>query len=344
MVLADKHISESPHVLLDLLCGMMRTQAIHHAARLGIAELVKDGPKSIFELAEATGTHAPSLSRLLRALASIDIFTEVAPECFAQTSLSSFLLPDVPGSMYPIALLHGDDWQWHVWEGFASSLQTGQPAFRNLFGTDMWQYFAGENPAAGQRFQDAMTGLSEQVNKAIATATYDFASVDTIVDVGGGEGTLLETLLTVHPTIRQGILFDHPSVIAKAQARLATSAFADRYAFESGDFFKDVLPAADVYLMKQIIKDWNDEQCIQILSNCRRSMKPGGRVLVVEIVLLPGKGTSQEKFIDLQLMALLPGQERYGAQFRRLFEAAEFRLTNIIPTASPYSILEGVAV
>jgi ubiquinone/menaquinone biosynthesis C-methylase UbiE len=343
LVQADKRISESPHVLLDLLCGMMRTQAIHHAARLRIAELVKDGPKSIFELAEATETHAPSLSRLLRALASIDIFTEVAPECFAQTPLSSLLLPEVPGSMYPIALLHGDDWQWHIWEGFASSLQTGQPAFRKLFGTDMWQYFAQENPAAGQRFQDAMTGLSEQVNEAIAAAMYDFASLDIIVDVGGGEGTLLEKLLTVHPTIRQGILFDHPSVIARARTRLATSGFADRYMFKSGDFFKEVPPGADAYLMKQIIKDWNDEECIQILSNCRRAMKPGGRVLVVETVLLPGNGTSHEKFIDLQLMVLLPGQERYEAQFRRLFEAAGFRLTKIVPTASPYSILEGVA-
>jgi len=282
----------SPQALLELLCGMMRTQAIHHAARLGIAELVKDGPKSIAELAEATETHAPSLFRLLRALASIDIFAEVQPEYFAQTPLSALLLPGVPGSMYHIALLHGDDWQWHVWEGFAHSLQTGQPAFNKLFGVDMWQYFTQINPASAKIFNDAMTGFSEQVDMPVATAAYDFSSLHTIVDIGGGQGTLLTTLLKVHPAIRKGILFDRPSVIANVQARIATAALGERCEFQGGDFFEGVPVGADAYLMKQIIKDWDDAQCIQILGNCRKAMKQGGRVLVVEIVLRPGRETS----------------------------------------------------
>ena len=203
----------------------MRTQAIHHAARLKIAELVKDGPKSVSELAEATQTDASSLSRLLRALDSIGIFTEIEPEHFAQTPLSALLQPNVPGSMYHIALLHGDQWQWHVWEGLSYTLQTGLPTFRRLFGADMFQYFT-EHGESAKVFNNAMTGFSEQVNVPIATANYDFSSLDTLVDVGGGMGTLLTTLLKIHPTIRKGILFDRPPVIAQAQAAIVGAGLA----------------------------------------------------------------------------------------------------------------------
>ncbi len=340
----SQETTTSPQILLENLCGMMKTQAIHHATRLRIAELVKDGPKSLSELAGATEMHAPSLSRLLRALVSIGIFDEVAPELFAQTPLSALLQPDVPGSMYHIALLHGDQWQWHVWEGFAYTLQTGQPTFSQLFGVDMWQYFTQHSPASAQVFNNAMTGFSEQVNAPIANASYDFSSLDTLVDIGGGHGTLLTTVLKAHPTIRKGILFDRPPVIVQVQATIAASNVGERCELIAGDFFEGVPEGADAYFMKQIIKDWNDAQCIQLLSNCRKAMKRGGRVLVAEIVLLPGRETSIQKFIDLQLMLLSPGQERTEAQYRALFEAAGFTLTRIVPTASPYSILEGVVV
>ncbi len=329
-------------VLLDYLCGMMRTQAIHHATRLRIAELVKDGPKSISELAEATQTHRPSLTRLLRALVSIGIFTEMEPEYFAQTPLSALLEPGVPGSMYHVALLHGDYWQWHVWEGFAYTLQTGEQTFSQLFGMEMFQYFTQHSPESAKVFNDAMTGFSEQVNMPIATTNYDFASLDMLVDIGGGMGTQLTTLLKVHPTIRKGILFDRPPVIAQAQATIAASGLGERCELVGGNFFEGIPEGADAYFMKQIIKDWNDAQCIQLLSNCRKAMKLGGRVLVAEIVLLPGRETSLQKFIDLQLMILSPGQERTEAQYRQLFEAAGFTLARIVPTTSPYSILEGV--
>ncbi len=337
------HTSASPLILLEHLCGMMRTQAIHHAARLRIAELVKDGPKSLAELATATNTHAPSLSRLLRALTSIEIFAEVEFEHFAQTPLSALLQPDVPGSMYHVTLLHGDQWQWHVWEGFAYTLQTGQPTFSQLFGADLFQYFTQHSPESAKVFNNAMTGFSEQVNVPIATANYDFSSLDTLVDVGGGLGTQLTTLLKVHPPIRKGILFDRPPVIAQARASMADSGLRERCELVEGNFFEGVPRGADAYFMKQIIKDWNDAQCVQILDNCRKAMKPGGRVLVAEVVLRPGRETSIQKFIDLQLMLLSPGQERTEAQYRKIFEAAGFTLMRIVPTASPYSILEGIA-
>lgn len=329
-------------ILLDYLCGMMKTQAIHHAAKLGIAALVADGPRSVSELAEATQTHAPSLTRLLRALESIGIFAEVEPDYFAQTPLSALLQPGVPGSMYHIALLHGDQWQWHVWEGLDYTLQTGQPTFSRLFGADMFQYFTQHNTQSAKIFNDSMTGFSQQVNMPIANANYDFSSLDTLVDIGGGMGTQLTTLLKVHPSIRKGILFDRPPVIAQAQASIAASGLDDRCELVAGNFFEGIPQGADAYFMKQIIKDWSDEQCIQLLSSCRQAMKPGGRVLVAEIVLLPGRETSIQKFIDLQLMILSPGQERTESQYRKLFAAAGFTLANIIPTTSPYSILEGI--
>ncbi len=330
-------------ILLDYLCGMMKTQAIHHATRLRLAELVQEGPKSISELAEVTRTYAPALSRLLRALTSIGIFAEVEPDIYAQTPLSALLQPGIPGSMYDVALLHGDQWQWHVWEGFAYTLQTGEQTFSQLFGSDMWQYFTQHSPESARIFNNAMTGFSEQVNVPIANANYDFSSLDTIVDVGGGQGTFLRTLLKTHSTIRKGILFDRPPVIAQAEAERTTSDLNGRYELQAGNFFEGVPTGADAYFMKQIIKDWTDAQCVQLLHNCRTAMKPGGKVLVAEVVLLPGRETSIQKFIDLQLMILSPGQERTEGQYRALFEAAGFTLARIIPTASPYSILEGVA-
>lgn len=329
-------------ILLDYLCGMMKTQAIHHATRLGIAELVKDGPRSVSELAEATQTHAPSLTRLLRALESIGIFAEVEPDYFAQTPLSALLQPGVPGSMHHIALLHGDQWQWHVWEGLDYTLQTGQPTFNRLFGADLFQYFTQHNPQSAKIFNDSMTGFSEQVNMPIATANYDFSAIDTLVDIGGGMGTQLMTLLNVHPAIRKGILFDRPPVIAQAQAAVTASGLGERCELIAGNFFEGIPQGADAYFMKQIIKDWSDEQCVQLLTRCRQAMRHDGRVLVAEVVLLPGRGTSIQKFIDLQLMILSPGQERTESQYRNIFEAAGFTLAKIVPTASPYSILEGI--
>ena len=326
-------------VLLDMLCGMMKTQAIREAARLHIADLVKDGPKSTTELAAATGTDRTALYRLLSTLASLDIFVEVEPDYFAQTPLSNLLRPDVPGSMYDVTLIHGEQWQWRPWEAFSYSLQTGKSAFDQMFGEDLWHYFA-KHPTLGERFQKAMVGFSTQVDVPIAIG-YDFSSIHTLVDVGGGYGSLLTTILKANPAMR-GILFDSPAVIEGAGAHIETSGVANRCTLIAGDVLEAVPTGADVYIMKQVIKDWDDTHCIRILSNCRQAMKRGGRVLVAEQVLLPGRAMSTSKLIDLQLMVVLSGRERYEAQFRRLFEAAGLHLSKIWPTKSLYSILEGV--
>lgn len=332
-----------PVVLLDLLCGMMKTQALHHAARLGLADLVQDGPRSVAILAELTHTHASALSRLMAALAGMGVFEEVSPGLYGQTPLSALLRADTSGSMRDVALLHGTYWQWHVWEGFASSLETGQTAFDLLFGEDMWTYLTHRRPEEGHAFNAAMTGFSEQVNAPLAQAAYDFDALETIVDLGGGQGTFLRTLLTAHLGIRRGILFDRPSVIATAQSTFAQAGLAGRYELQAGDFFEAVPVGADAYFLKQIIKDWDDAACVQILRACRHAMKPHGRILVAEVVLRPGRETALQKLIDLQLLLLASGKERTEAQYRALFAQAGLRLARVIPTHSPYSLLEGVA-
>jgi hypothetical protein len=326
-------------VLLDMLCGMMKTQAIREAARLRIADLVKDGPKSTAELAEATGTDKVSLYRLLGTLASLDIFSEVEPGHFAQTSLSNLLRPDVGGSMYDVVLIHGEQWQWHPWEAFSYSVQTGKTAFNQVFGEDLWQYFA-KNPELGERFQKAMSGFSMAVDIPVALG-YDFSSIHTLVDIGGGYGSLLTTILKANSAMH-GILFDVPPVIEKARAGIEASEVANRCTLIAGDVFEAVPVGADAYIMKQILQDWDDSQCVQILSNCRRAMKSGGRVLVAEQVLLPGKQMSTSKLIDLQLMVVLSGRMRYEAEHRRLFEDAGLQLLRAWPTHTPYTILEGI--
>ena len=324
-------------IMLDLLCGMMKTQAIHHVTRLGVASLVQDGTKHIAELASATGTQPEALYRLLATLASMGIFEEVKSGYFAQTPLSHVLLPGVPGSMYDVALLHGEQWQWHSWEAFAYSLQTGQTAFEQEYHTSLWEYF-GQHPEVGKRFSKAMTGFSTQVNTPLARA-YDFSRFHTLVDIGGGHGSLWTTILEATPALR-GILFDLPVVIEEARPLIASSPIADRCELVAGDVFAEV-PEADAYIMKQIVKDWNDEECIRLLSHCRQAMRPGGRVLVAEQVLQTGQTMSTAKLIDLQLMALLSGRERYEDQYRSLFERSGLRLVRLWPTHSPYSIMEG---
>ncbi len=343
-------MTQSPHtqelppqaIILDMLLGMMKTQAIRAAIRLNLAEQVKDGLKSVKELADKTQTHPISLLRLLRALESLGIFTEVETGQYGQTPFSHFLRPDVPGSMYDVAFIHGEQWQWRPWEGFSYSLETGKTAFDQFFGTSLFEYFAN-HPIEGERFNKAMAGLSQQVDGPVVQG-YDYSSFTTLVEIGGGYGGLFTALLRANPQL-QGILFDLPHVIENVQQRFISSDIAQRCQLIAGDVFQanEVPRGADAYILKQIIQDWDDEAAIQILTNCRQAMRPGGKILVAEPVIRPGRSMTPTKLIDLQLMVVLSGRGRSEVEFRSLFEAAGLRLVNIWPMRSPYSILEGIA-
>ncbi len=229
----------APLVLMTLIGDYMPARRIGVAAQFGIADQLKDGPKSVAELAESTGTHAPSLYRMLRLLTHIGVFAEVEPQCFANTDLSAYLRSDVPGSMYGMARMWGGAPHWRSWGELAHSIQTGQPAFDKAHAMEMWRYFTEQDPAAGAIFDQAMTGFSTSVDRPIAQA-YDFSGVHTLVDVGGGHGNLLATILATYPQIEMGILFDQPQVIADAGVRMETAAIAGRCELAGGDFFAAV--------------------------------------------------------------------------------------------------------
>jgi len=321
----------------------MKAEALRLVAQLQLADLVKDGPKSVAELAEATGTYKPSLYRLLYSLASCGYFEEVEPEVFAQTPLSYVLRTDIPRSLRGYAIIHGEPWQVDPWHNALRSFQTGKPVFPEMFGKDLWHYFAEDDPTSGAHFSQAISSQSKQYDQAIVRG-YDFSAVETIVDVAGGQGSLLASILQAYPAA-QGVLFDRPSVIEMARASYSTYGLDERLSMVAGDFFEKVPAGADIYILKQIIHDWEDQECMQILSNCRKAMKPGGRILVVDEIITPGRKIPPiPALIDLQLHLLMSGRKRSEAEHRALFEASGMQLVKVWPTKSTYSILETVVL
>ena len=330
--------------VVDDLVGLIKSQAIRLAAQLQLADLVKDGPKSLTELAEATGTNKAALYRLLYALANCGYFEEVEPEMFAQSERSYALRTDIPRSLRDFAIMHGgEEWQWEPWRRALQSIQTGKPVFPEMFGKDLWNYFQHDNPEAGKRFQRAMSSQSKQFELAIARG-YDFSAAQTIIDVGGGRGSLLATILQTYPAIR-GTLYDKRPVIEMARQSNFVDGLQDRVTLVSGNFFEAVPSGADIYILKQIIHDWEDAESLQILSNCRKAMKADGRVLVIDEIITPGKKIPPViALIDLQLQLLMAGRKRSEAEHRALFETAGLRLTHVWPTDSTYTILEAMAL
>ncbi|MCA1739212.1 MAG: acetylserotonin O-methyltransferase [Actinobacteria bacterium] len=323
--------------LLRMTNAYQVSQAIHVAATLGIADLLEDGPRSADALAEATGTYAPTLYRLLRALASVGVFAENDGH-FGLTPLAEYLRTGAPGSLRAWAMLVGQRYSWRSWGHLLHSVRTGEPAFPNLYGTSAWEYRAA-HPEEVAVFNAAMTALSAGVLEAVVRS-YDFSGIGVLVDVGGGEGVLLAAILATNPALR-GILFDQPHVVTTAGALLERAGVADRCEVVSGNFFEAVPGGADAYLLKSIVHDWGDSAAIEILRACRAAIADTGRLLVVEPVIRPGNEPDPAKFSDLNMLVMLGGRERTADDFERLYAEAGFRLNDIIRTGSPWHIIEG---
>lgn len=324
--------------LTQMIFGFMPAQAIATAAKLGIADLLKDGPRSVDDLAQATGTHGRSLYRLLRALASAGVFAEDADGKFCLTPVAQFLRSDAPGSLRAFSIYFGADFHLRVWEDLLFSVTHGKPVFNHIHKKGVFEYFE-ENSEHARIFNDAMTSLSASVSEPIVNA-YDFSGIGKLADVGGGHGLLLSAVLKKYPAVK-GILYDAGSVVGDAKNLLAAQGIGERCELVAGDFF-DSAPAADVYIMKHIIHDWEDEKAIKILRNCRQAMTGNGKVLVVEMVVPEGNTPSPSKFLDLEMLLFLHSYERTEKEYAALFEKAGFRLARVVPTESPYSIVEGV--
>ncbi len=326
--------------LTRLITASLGAQTVYVAAKLGIADLLIFGPKNVDELAAATETDAPSLYRVLRALASNGVFTEVADRVFALTPTAQLLRSDSPRSLRDLAIFMGEDWHWKVWGRTLYSVRTGKPAWSETHGQEVFPYFEA-NPEASRIFNQAMTSLSNLAIQAVVDG-YDFSSIETLVDVAGGHGRLLTSILSANPPLR-GVLFDLPHVIEGAKESLKSNDAGSRCEVVSGDFFEAVPPGADAYLMKHIIHDWDDERALVILKNIRRVMQSNGRVLLVEAVITSGNQADLGKLLDIEMLVSPGGKERTAVEYRELFARAGLRLTRIVPTNSPYSVIEGIA-
>jgi len=323
--------------LIDESLGYLFPAALRAAAAVGVADHLTDGPRSPRELAAATGTDARNLYRVLRLLATRDVVVEDTEGRFSLAPAGQALRTDVPHSARSAILMNTDLSLWLPAASMERCLVEGASVFEGIFGMPFFQYFA-QDAATAAVFHTGMAAMSDPENEPIAAA-YDFPSTGTVIDVGGGHGGLLREVLRRHPGLT-GVLYDQPHVVAAH--RLDVEETAGRWSVTEGDFFASA-PTGDVYLLKRILHDWEDEQCVTILERCREAMAPGGRILVVDAVVPRGNGPHQSKTLDLLLMSALVGRERTEEDFAALLAEAGLSLTRVVPTPTVLSVVEAEA-
>ena len=322
--------------LIQLVLGKCISMAISVVAKLRIADRLADGPRTLADLAAETNTHAPSLYRVLRALAAAGVFAERPDGRFALTPMGEYLRTGVKGSLRGVADYFGSDWSWRAWGQLLESVRTGHAAFDVVFGEPAFDYL-GKHPDESAVFNEGMTGFTSNIAPAVAEA-YDFAAFGTVVDVGGGHGMLLNTILRAYPGVN-GIVYDSPHVAAGAEHAIREAGLTGRCRAVGGNFFYGV-PSGDAYLMKNIIHDWPDDRATTILRNCRKRLNADGKLLLVEMVVAPCDAADLAKVIDLEMLVIAGGKERTEAEYRQLLAGAGWRLTRVIPTESPAQIVE----
>jgi hypothetical protein len=336
---AEKPAPSPQEQMVGVLAGLWVARSVSAAAKLRLADQVGDVTRSVEELAAATKTHAPSLYRLMRGLAGAGFFAEEPGRRFRNTPLSDVLRAGAAGTMRAAAdsIMGGS--HWRAWGDLEHSVRTGEIAFDHAHGTDCWSFFA-QNDEEQRTFNQAMTDFTKLFNPAIVKG-FDFTRAGTLADIGGGHGALLMSVLQENPAVR-GILFDQPRVVEGAAGPLKDAGLAGRCQLVGGNFFESV-PAADTYMMKMILHDWNDERSGVILRNVHRASKPGARLLVMDSVVPASNAEpSLARLMDLNMLVMTGGKERTEAEFRELFESAGFNLVKVHATESPIAIVEGV--
>lgn len=331
----------APIEMLELLLGTWVSQAIQAAAALGIADALADGPLPAAGLAERVGADPDGVDRLMRALVSRGVFRRTRDGRYALNPLGETLRSDADPSMRAAGLFYGCRQQREHWTHLLDAVQTGKPVVAALRGKEFFDYLSDDPEFAGL-FNDAMTSIS-QMSVQPVVAGYDFSRFSTIIDVGGGHGRLLAAILAATPTAR-GVLYDLPDVVAKAPKLFAEFGLTERVDVQGGSFFDTVPGGGDAYVMKNIIHDWADEQALTILRNIRAASKPGATLLLVEFVIPDHDSDFIGKWVDLEMLVVAGGRERTAEQYRSLLARAGFRLTGVVQTAAPISVVEAVPV
>ena len=322
-----------PHAqLVQMAHAHWVSHIVYVAAKLSLADQLANGPKSADEIAGETGTHAPSLYRLMRTLANLGILTEDAKHCFALTALGDALKTGAPGSARATILTVASEWWVRGFGQLLYSVETGKSGFEKALGMPIFDWLAN-HPEDASLFSETMIGIHGAEPAAVAAA-YDFSDLTTIVDVGGATGHLLTTILSSYSDAR-GILFDLPHVVRDAPPLIQARGLADRVTIKGGSFFESVPDGGDAYLLSHIIHDWSEEQCLTILGNCRRAMNPGGRLLIIEMVLPAGDTPHPGKMLDMMMLVGPGGQERTEQEYGELLGKAGLASHELCPLNHP---------
>jgi SAM-dependent methyltransferase len=324
-----------PPLLFQMASSYWLSQAIYVAAKLGIADLLVDGPQSCATLAAVTRSDEASLFRVMRALASAGIFSHLEDGRFALSQLAEGLQSAVPGSLSDAVITLGEI-HYQACGALLHSVQTGDPAFNKVFGAGLFDYL-GRHPEAAGSFNRGMTNLASMLAYAVVFA-YDFAGISSVVDVGGGEGRFLEKILEFHPGMR-GTVFDSTVPVGCAER---TNRAGTRCSYVWGNFFDCVPAGADAYFVCGVLHDWDDDRALRVLGNCRRAISKNGKLLLLEMVVPPTVAADFSKLLDLNMLVMTGGRERTSAEFSALLGRAGYRMTRIIPTLAPQSLIESV--
>ena len=327
-----------PHAqVIQMAMGHWVSHIVYVAAKLNLADRLANGPMSADQLSGPTETDPSSLYRLMRTLASIGILTEDAEHRFALTPLGESMKSGAPGSARSTILTFANPWWVSGFGELMYSVQTGKSGFEKLLGMPIFDWFA-KNPEEASLFSETMVGFHGAEPPAVAAA-YDFSGLKTIVDVGGATGNLLTAVLSKYPESR-GILYDLPHVVRDAPALIQARGLRDRITIKEGSFFDSIPSGGDAYMLSHIIHDWSEEQCLQILNNCRKAMNPSGRLLIIEMVLPEGNTSHPGKILDMMMLVGPGGRERTEQEYGTLLDKAGLRLTRVVPTQSAVSVVE----
>jgi hypothetical protein len=339
---AQGHANLPPQAIaIQLARAFQVSRAVHVAAKMGVPDVLGSGAKTFSEIAETTGTEADRMRRLLRMLASVDVVRDLGEGRFELTPVGDCLRVDAPRSVRAVALLNSEVF-WPAVDSLADCIRTGKNAFQIQHGLDGAFAYLAQHPELAAVFDNAMSAFSTLTGPALAMG-YDFANVGRVVDVGGGHGKVLASILKAHPHLR-GTLLDMPSVVEGAPALLAREGVADRCEVVGGDMFTAVPAGGNVYLLSHVIHDWEDAPATQVLQACRRAMAPEARLVIVDQVLPervePNSAAASGLLLDLTMMVMLAGRERTASEFRALLAAAGLRLERVIPMQIADSLVE----